>query len=98
MLSFWIVVADQSLSEVQFFVTLWTAACQVPLSSTISQSLFKFIPTESMMLSKHLTLCHPLLFLPSVFPNIRVLSNEPALHIRWPQYWSFSFSISPSSE
>ena len=98
MLSFWIVVADQSLSEVQFFVTLWTAACQVPLSSTISQSLFKFIPTESMMLSKHLTLCHPLLFLPSVFPNIRVLSNEPALHIRWPQYWSFSFSISPSNE
>ena len=96
-LSFWIVV-DQLLSEVQFFVTLWTAACQVPLSSTISQSLLKFIPTESMILSKHLTLCHPLLLLPSVFPNIRVLSNESALPIRWPQYWSFSFSISSSNE
>ena len=73
--------------------------CSAPsLSFTISQSLLRFMSIESMMLSNHLILCHPLLLLPSVFPSIKVFSNELALHIRWPSYWSFSFSISPSSE
>ena len=76
----------------------WTEARQVPLSFTISQSLLKFMPIESVMLSNHLILCHLLHLLPSIFPSIRVLSNESALCIRWPMYWSFSFSISPSSE
>ena len=78
--------------------TLWTEACQTPLSSTISHSLLKFLPIESMMLSNHLIPCHPLLLLPSIFPSIRVFPNESALHIRWPKYWSFSFSICPSNE
>ena len=73
-------------------------ACQAFLSFTISPSLLKLISTESLMPSNHLILCHSLLLLPSIFPSIRVFSNEPALHIRWPKYWSFSSSISPSNE
>ena len=79
-------------------MTPWTAAHQVSLSITNSQSLLKFMSIESVMPSNHLILCCPLLLLPSIFPNIRVFSNESVLHIRWPKYWSFSFSISPSSE
>ena len=75
-----------------------TAARQASLSFTISWSLLKFMSIELMMLSNHLFLCHPLLLLPSIFPSIRVFSNESALRIRWPKYWSFSFSISPSNE
>ena len=78
--------------------TPWTAARQAPLFSTVSQSLLKFMSIELVMLSDHLNLCFPLLLLPSVFPRIRVFPNELALHIRWPNYWSFSFSISPSNE
>ena len=88
----------QFLSCVQLFVTPWTAACQVSLSISNSQSLLKFMSIESVMPSNHLILCHPLLFPPSVSPSIRVFSNESALRIRWPKYWSFSISISPSSE
>ena len=88
----------QSLSYVQLFVTPWTAARQVSLSFTISQSLLKLMSIELMMPSNHLILCFLLLLLPSIFPSIRVFSNESVLHIRWPKYWSFSFSISPSSE
>ena len=88
----------QLLSRVQLFETPWTAACQASLSITNSWSLPKRMSTESVMPSNHLILCHPLLLLPSIFPNIRVFSNESALHIRWPKYWSFSFSISPSNE
>ena len=88
----------QSLSCVQLFATPWTAACQVPASFTISQSLLKFMSIESVRLSNHLILCCPLLPLPSVFPNIRVFSSESALHIRWPTCWSFSFGIGPSNE
>ena len=80
------------------FVTPWTAACQDSLSITNSHSLLKLMSIESMMPSNHLILCRPLLRLPSIFPSIRVFSNESALHIRWPKYWSFSFSISPSNE
>ena len=87
----------QSLSRVQLFATPWTAACQASLSITNSQNLPKLMSIESMVPSNHLILCHPLL-LPSIFPSIRVFSNESVLHIRWPKYWSFSFSISPSSE
>ena len=87
-----------SLSSVRFFVTPWSVAHQAPLSSTISQTLLKCMPTDSVMLSNHLILCYPLLLLPSVFPSIRVSSNESALGNRWPKYWSFSFSISPSNE
>ena len=76
----------------------WTAAGQTSLSFTISQSLFKVMTFESMMPSNHLILCHPLLLLPSIFPNVRVFSSESAFHIRWPEYWSFSFSISPSNK
>ena len=79
-------------------MTPWTAACQASLSFTISQSLLKLMSIESMMLSSHLILCHPLLLPPSIFPSIRVFSKESVLHIRWPKYWSFSFSISPSDE
>ena len=75
-----------------------TLACQVPLSSTISRSLLKFMPIESVMPSNHLIPCHPLLLLPSIFPSIRVFPNESVLYIRWPKDWSFSFSISPSNE
>ena len=84
----------QSLSHVQLFVTPWTAACQAFLSITNSQSLLKLMSIESVMPSNHLILCHPLLLLPSIFPSIRVFSNESVLHIRWPKYWSFSISIS----
>ena len=79
-----------SLSRAQFFVTPWTAACQASLFYTISQSLLKLTSIESMRPSNHLILCHPLLFLPSVFPSIRVFSNESTLHIKWPKYWSFT--------
>ena len=87
----------QSLSRVRLFVTPWTAARQASLSITNSLSLFKFMSIESVMPSNHLILGHPLLLLPSIFPSIRVFSNESVLHIRWPMYWSFSFSISPSN-
>ena len=80
------------------FVTTWTAACQASLSITNSQSLLKLMFIESVMPSNHLILCHPLLLPPSIFPSIRVFSNESVLHIRWPKYWSFSFRISPSNE
>ena len=85
-------------SCVQLFGTPWIAARQASLSFTISQSLFKLMPIESMVPSTHLILCHPLLLLPSIFPSIKVFSSQSALCIRWPKYWSFSFSISPSSE
>ena len=88
----------QSLSCVRLFVTPWTAACQAFLSITNSQSLPKLISIESVMPSNHLILCRPLLLLPSIFPSIRVFSNESALCIRWPKYWSLSFNISPSNE
>ena len=76
----------------------WTAACRTSLSFTVSWSWFRFLSTESVMLSNHYILCYPLLLLPSIFPSIRVFSNEMAVHIRWPKYWSFSFRISPSNE
>ena len=79
-------------------MTPWTAACQAFLAITSSQSLLKFMSIESVRPSNHLILCHPLLLLPSVFPNIRVFSNESVLHIKWPKYWYFSFNISPFSE
>ena len=88
----------QSLSRVQLIATPRVAALQVSLSITNSRSLPKFMSIESVMPSNHLVLCCPLLLLPSIFPNIRVFSNESALCIRWPKYWSFSFNISPSSE
>ena len=88
----------QSLSHVWIFVTPWAGALQASLFITNSQSLLKLISIKSVMPSNHLILCHPLLLLPSIFPSIRVFSNESALHIRWPKYWSFSFSISPSNE
>ena len=88
----------QSFSHVQLFVTWWTAAWQASLSITNSWSLLKFLSIESVMPSNHLILCHPLLLLPSIFPSIRVFSNEPVLCIRGPKYWSFNFSISPSNE
>ena len=92
------VVVVQSLSHVQLFATPWTEACQASLSFTISQNLLKFMSIVFVMPSNHLILCCPLLLLPSIFPSIRVYTNELALRIRWPKYWSFSFSISPSSE
>ena len=88
----------QSLSHVRLFVTPWIAAYQASLSITNSQSLLKLMSIELVMPSNHLILCPPLLLLPSVFPSIRGFSNESVLHIRWPKYWSFSFSISPSNE
>ena len=88
----------QSLSRVWLFVTPWTAAHQASLSITNSQSPPKPISTESVMPSNHLILCRPLLHLPSIFPSIKVFSNESALHIRWPKYWSFRYNISPSNE
>ena len=88
----------QSLSHVWLFATPWTTACQASLYITKSQSLPKPMSIELVMPSNHLILCRPFLFLPSIFPSIRVFSNESALCIRWPKYWSFSFSISPSSE
>ena len=86
------------LSRVGIFVTPWTAACQASLSITNPLCLPKLSSIESVMPSNNLILCRPLLLLPSIFPNTRVFSNESALHIRWPEYWSFSFNISPSSE
>jgi len=86
-----------SLSRVRLFVTPWMATRQASFSFTISQSLLKLMSIQSAMPSNHLILCHPLL-LPSIFPSIRVFSNELALCIRWPKYWGFSFSISPSNE
>ena len=88
----------QSLSRVRLFVTPWPAACQASLSIANSQSLLKLMSIESMMPSNHLILCHPLLLSPWIFPSIRVSYKELVLHIRWPKYWSFSFSISPSNE
>ena len=93
-----ILVVVQLLSHVWLFVIQWTAAHQSSLFFTISQSLLKLMSIESVMPSNHLILCRPLLLPPSIFPSIRVFSNELALRIRWPKYWSFSFSISPSSE
>ena len=88
----------QSLSHVWLFTTPWTAARQASLSITKSRSLFNLMSIESVMPSKQLILSHPLLLSPSIFPSIRVISNELALHMRWPKYWSFSFNISPSNE
>ena len=88
----------QSLSPVQLFATPWTAPRQASLSITNSQSLHKLRSIESVMPSNHLILCHPLLLLPSIFCSIRVFSSESILRIRWPKYWNFSFSVSPSSE
>ena len=88
----------QSLSHVQVFVNPWTAAHQASLSITNSQSSLKLMSIESVMPSSHLILCCPFLFLPTIFPSMRIFSNESALPIRWPKYWSFSFSISPSNE
>ena len=79
-------------------MTPWTAACRASLSITSSWSLLKPMSIESVMPSNHLSLCHPLLLLPSIFPSIQIFSRESVLHIRWPKYWSFSFSISPSSD
>ena len=86
------------LSHVQLFATPWTAARQASLSITNSQSLLKLMSIKSAMPSNHVILCCPLLLLPLIIPSIRVVSNESVLHIRWPKYWSFSFSISPSNE
>ena len=88
----------QLLSRVRLFATPWIAARQASLSITNSQSLLKPMSFESVMPSNHLILCHPLLLLPSIFPSNRVFSNESVLRIRWPKYWSFSFSVSPSNE
>ena len=88
-------VSVQSLTHVRLFVTPWIAARQTSLSITISRSLLKLMSMESMMPSNHLILCCLLLLSPSIFPGIRVFSSESALHIRWPNYWSFSFNISP---
>ena len=87
-----------SCSVVSDSATLWTAARQGPLSISNSRSLLRLMSIESVMPSKHLILCHSLLLLPSIFPSIRILSNESVLRISWPKYWSFSFSISPSNE
>ena len=87
-----------SLSCVRLFVTLWTAVCQASLSITKCQSLLQLMSIKLVMPSNHLILCRPLLLLPSILPSIRVFSSESVLHIRWPKYWSFSFSISPSNE
>ena len=88
----------QSLSHVQLFATPWTAAHQASMPITNSWSLLKLMSIESVMPSNHLILCYPILLIPSIFPSIRVFSNESALRIRWPKYWSFSLSISPSNE
>ena len=93
-----VVAVFQLLSHVRLFETPWTAARQASLSFTISRSLLKLMSIESVIPSNHLILCCPLLLLPSIFPSIRVSSNESVLGIRWPKYWSFSFSIIPSNE
>ena len=95
---FFIFSSVQSLSRVLLFATPWTAACQASLSITNSRSLLKLMSIESVMPSSHLILCRPLLLLPPISPRIRVFSNESTLHMRWPKYWSFSLSISPSNE
>ena len=94
----YLVSSVQSLSRVQLFATPGSAACQASLSIINSWSLLKLISMEPMMPPNHLILCHPFLLLPSIFPRISIFSNELALHIRWPKYWSFRFSISPSSD
>ena len=91
-----IISSVQSLSRVRLFATPWITAHQASLSITISRSSLKLISIESVMPSSHLILCHPLLLLPPISPTIRVFSNESTLHMRWPEYWSFSFSIIPS--
>ena len=93
-----IVIVVQSLSHAQLLAIPWTAALQASLSSTISWSFLRLMSIESLMPSNHLILCHPLLHLPSIFSSIKVFSNESVLCIRWPNYWSFNFSISPSNE
>ena len=95
--AFGCIVAVQSLSHFWLFATPWTSAHQAPLFS-ISWNLLKFMSLELVMVSNYLILCHPLLFLPSFFPSIRVFFKESALHIRWPKYWSLSFNIRPSNE
>ena len=87
-----------SFTHVQLFETSWTAACQASLPFIISWSLVKLMSIESVIPSNHLILCSPFLLLPSIFPSIKVFSDESVLRIRWPKYWSFSFSISPSNE
>ena len=94
----WLLLLLSRFSRVRPFATPWTTACQASLSIANSQGLLKLMSIESAMPSKHLILCHPFLLLPSIFLSIRVFSNESALHIRWPEYWSFSFRISPSNE
>ena len=99
--NFWFsshVSSVQSLSHVWLFATPWIAARQASLSITNSRSSLKLMSIESVMPSSHLIVCHPLLFLPPIPPSIRVFSNESTLHMRWPKYWSFSFSLSPSKE
>ena len=95
---FSVISSVRSLSRVRLFETPWTSACQASLSITKSWSPPKPMSVESVIPSNHLILCHPRLLLPPIPPNIRVFSNESALHIRWPKYWSFSFSISPPNE
>ena len=90
-----VVIVQQLSHHVQLSAATWTTASP---SSSISQGLLKFMSTELVMLSNHLIFCHPLLLLPSILPSIRGFSNELAVHIRWPKYWSFSFSVSPSNE
>ena len=94
----WVQSLSLTVAHVWLFVTPWTAALQASLSITNSRSLPKLMSIESVMPSNHLILCRPLLLLPSIFPSIRVFSNQSALCIRWPEYWSFSFNISPSNE
>ena len=96
--SYLILSSVQLLSHICLFATPWTAARQASLSVTNSQSLLKLMFIKLVMPSNNLIICHPLLFLPSIFPSIRVFSNEAVLCIRWPKYWSFSLSISPSNE
>ena len=98
MLHSFVLVAVQSLSRVRLFGTPWTAAWQASLSFTISQSLLKLMYTELAMASNHFVFCHHLLFLPSIFPSIRVFSNVSVICLKWPKCWRFSFSISPSDE
>ena len=93
-----VVVGIQSLSHVQLFVIPWTLALQASLSFTISWSLFKLTSIDSVMPSNHLIPCYPFRLLPPIFPSIRIFTNESALCIMWPKYWSFSFRISPSNE
>ena len=94
----WLFSSVQTLSRVRLFATPWTAARQASLSISNSRSLLRLMCIESVMSTNHLILCHPHLLPPSIFPSIRVFSNESALGIRWPKYWSFSFNISPSNK